>query len=165
MAKDSSFDIVSETDMQEVENAFNNTEKGLKQRYDLKDSGSKVDFDKGAKTITVLAPSDFVSSQVIDVLNTNLIKRKVDLKAIKWGTPQDASGGMIRTVGAIQQGIEQDVAKRISKDIKAEKFKVKVQIESDKLRVSGPKRDDLQEVISFLREQDYGIPLQFANYR
>ena len=157
MAKDNSFDIVSETDMQEVENAFNNTEKGLKQRYDLKDSGSKVDFDKGAKTITVLAPSDFVSSQVIDVLNTNLIKRKVDLKAIKWGTPQDASGGMIRTVGVIQQGIEQDVAKRISK--------VKVQIESDKLRVSGPKRDDLQEVISFLREQDYGIPLQFANYR
>ena len=148
MAKDNSFDIVSETDMQEVENAFNNTEKGLKQRYDLKDSGSKVDFDKGAKTITVLAPSDFVSSQ-----------------AIKWGTPQDASGGMIRTVGVIQQGIEQDVAKRISKDIKAEKFKVKVQIESDKLRVSGPKRDDLQEVISFLREQDYGIPLQFANYR
>ena len=71
MAKDNSFDIVSETDMQEVENAFNNTEKGLKQRYDLKDSGSKVDFDKGAKTITVLAPSDFVSSQVIDVLNTN----------------------------------------------------------------------------------------------
>ena len=89
----------------------------------------------------------------------------VNLKAIKWGTPQDASGGMIRTVGVIQQGIEQDVAKRISKDIKAEKFKVKVQIESDKLRVSGPKRDDLQEVISFLREQDYGIPLQFANYR
>ena len=165
MAKDNSFDIVSETDMQEVENAFNNTEKGLKQRYDLKDSGSKIDFDKGAKTITVLAPSDFVSSQVIDVLNTNLIKRKVDLKALKWGTPQDASGGMIRTVGVIQQGIEQDVAKRISKDIKAEKFKVKVQIESDKLRVSGPKRDDLQEGITFLREQDYGIPLQFTNYR
>ena len=107
----------------------------------------------------------FRSSQVIDVLNTNLIKRKVDLKAIKWGTPQDASGGMIRTVGGIQQGIEQDVAKRISKDIKAEKFKVKVQIESDKLRVSGPKRDDLQDVIAFLREQDYGIPLQFTNYR
>ena len=84
MAKDNSFDIVSETDMQEVENAFNNTEKGLKQRYDLKDSGSKVDFDKGAKTITVLAPSDFVSSQVIDVLNTNLIKRKVDLKAVSY---------------------------------------------------------------------------------
>lgn len=165
MAKDNSFDIVSETDMQEVENAFNNTEKGLKQRYDLKDSGSKIDFDKSAKTITVLAPSDFVSSQVIDVLNTNLIKRKVDLKALSWGTPQDASGGMIRTVGVVQQGVEQDVAKRISKDIKAEKFKVKVQIESDKLRVSGPKRDDLQEVIAFLREQDYGIPLQFTNYR
>lgn len=165
MAKDNSFDVVSETDMQEVENAFNNTEKGLKQRYDLKDSGSTVAFDKSAKTITVVAPSDFVSGQVIDVLNTNLIKRKVDLKAIAWGTPQDASGGMIRTIGTIQQGIEQDVAKRISKDIKNQKFKVKVQIESDKLRVSGPKRDDLQEVIAFLKEQDYGIPLQFTNYR
>ena len=115
MAKDNSFDIVSETDMQEVENAFNNTEKGLKQRYDLKDSGSKVDFDKGAKTITVLAPSDFVSSQVIDVLNTNLIKRKVDLKAIKWGTPQDASGGMIRPVGAIQQGMSPSASPRTSR--------------------------------------------------
>lgn len=165
MAKDNSFDIVSETDLQEVENAYNNTVKGLKQRYDLKDSGSKVDFDKSAKTITVLAPSDFVSGQVIDVLNTNLIKRGVDLKALDWGTPQDASGGMIRTVGTIQQGIEKDVAKRISKDIKDRKFKVKVTVENDKLRVSGPKRDDLQEVIGFLREADYGIPLQFTNYR
>lgn len=165
MAKDNSFDIVSETDMQEVENAYNNTVKGLAQRYDLKDSGSKIELDKNAKTITVLAPSDFVSGQVIDVLNTNLIKRKVDLKAISWGAPQDASGSMIRTIGTIQQGIEQDVAKRISKDIKAQKFKVKVQVESDKLRVSGPKRDELQEVISFLKESDYGIPLQFTNYR
>lgn len=165
MAKDNSFDIVSETDMQEVENAYNNTVKGLAQRYDLKDSGSKIELDKNAKTITVLAPSDFVSGQVIDVLNTNLIKRKVDLKAISWGAPQDASGSMTRTVGTIQQGIEQDIAKRISKDIKAQKFKVKVQVESDKLRVSGPKRDELQDVISFLKESDYGIPLQFTNYR
>lgn len=165
MAKDNSFDVVSETDMQEVENAYNNAEKGLKQRYDLKDSGSKIDLDKNARTITVLAPSDFVSSQVIDVLNTHLIKRNVDLKALAWGTPQDASGGMIRTTATIQQGIEKDVAKRISKDIKDQKFKVKVTIENDKLRVSGPKRDDLQDVIAFLREQDYGIPLQFSNYR
>ena len=165
MAKDNSFDIVSETDMQEVENAFNNTEKGLKQRYDLKDSGSKVDFDKGAKTITVLAPSDFVSSQVIDVLNTNLIKRKVDLKAIKWGH----APGRLRQDdphrGRHPAGYRARCRQAHLQDIKAEKFKVKVQIESDKLRVSGPKRDDLQEVISFLREQDYGIPLQFANYR
>ncbi len=165
MAKDSSFDIVSETDLQEIENAFNNTVKALKQRYDLKDSGSKIDYDKNAGSITVLAPSDFVSGQVIDLLNTHLIRRKIDLKAVNWGTPQDASGAMIRTVGTIAQGIDQDIAKRISKDIKNEKFKVKVQIEGDKLRVSSPKRDTLQEVISYLRDADYGIPLQFENYR
>lgn len=165
MAKDSSFDIVSETDLQEVENAFNNTVKALKQRYDLKDSKATIDFDKAAGALTVLAPSDFVSGQVIDLLNTHLIRRKIDLKAIAWQTPQDASGGMIRCVGTIAQGIDQDIAKRISKDIKNQKFKVKVQIEGEKLRVSSPKRDALQEVISYLREADYGVPLQFNNYR
>lgn len=165
MAKENSFDIVSETDAQEVENAFNNAVKALKQRYDLKDSGAELSYDKASGTLTVLAPSDFVSSQVIDILNTHLVRRKVDLKSVSWGKPEDASGSMIRTTGAIVQGIEQDVAKRISKDIRDQKFKVKVQIEGDKLRVSGPKRDVLQEVIAFLRDKDYGLPLQFTNYR
>ena len=165
MAKDNSFDIVSECDMQEVENAFNNTRKALAQRYDLKDSGSTVDFDKAKATFTVLAPSDFVSGQVIDVLNTHLVRRKIDLKAVQWGTPQDASGGMVRTLGTVIQSIDTDTCKKISKDIKAQKFKVKVTIEGDKLRVSGPKRDELQNVIAFLREQDYGLPLQYTNYR
>lgn len=165
MAKDNSFDIVSEIDMQEVENAFNNTVKALKQRYDLKDSGSEISYDKSAGTITVLAPSDFVFGQVRDLLNTHLIRRKIDLKALDWGAPQDASGAMIRTVATIVSGIDQDISKKISKDIKAQKFKVKVQIEGDKLRVSGPKRDVLQEVITYLRDQDYGVPLQFTNYR
>ena len=165
MAKENSFDIVSETDAQEVENAFNNAVKALKQRYDLKDSGAELSYDKASGTLTVLAPSDFVSSQVIDILNTHLVRRKVDLKSVSWSKPEDASGSMIRTKGAIVQGIEQDVAKRISKDIRDQKFKVKVQIEGDKLRVSGPKRDVLQEVIAFLRDKDYGLPLQFTNYR
>lgn len=165
MAKENSFDIVSETDMQEVENAFNNANKALKQRYDLKDSGSEMSFDKSARTITVLAPSDFVCGQVRDILDSQLVRRKVDLKALSWGAPQDASGGMVRVTASISQGIDQDIAKKISKDVKAQKFKVKVQIEGDKLRVSGPKRDVLQEVIAYLRDQDYGIPLQFGNYR
>lgn len=165
MAKENSFDIVSETDAQEVENAFNNAVKALKQRYDLKDSGAELSYDKASSTLTVLAPSDFVSSQVIDILNTHLVRRKVDLKSVSWGKPEDASGSTIRTKGTIVQGIEQDVAKKISKDIRDQKFKVKVQIEGDKLRVSGPKRDVLQEVIAFLRDKDYGLPLQFTNYR
>lgn len=165
MAKDNSFDIVSECDMQEVENAFNNTRKALAQRYDLKDSGATLEFDKGKAIFTVTAPSDFVSSQVIDVLNTHLVRRKIDLKAVQWGKPQDASGGNIRTLGNVIQSIDTDTCKKISKAIKDQKFKVKVQIEGDKLRVSGPKRDDLQTVIAFLREQDFGLPLQYTNYR
>ena len=165
MAKDNSFDIVSEINMQEVENAYNNASKALKQRYDLKDSGSQITLDKNAGTITVLAPSDFVSGQVIDILNTHLVRRKVDLKALSWADPQDASGAMVRTVATIVQGIDAELAKRISKDIKAKKLKVKVQIEGDKLRVSGSSRDTLQEVIAFLRDADYGVPLQFVNYR
>jgi uncharacterized protein YajQ (UPF0234 family) len=165
MAKDNSFDIVSECDMQEVENAFNNTKKALAQRYDLKGSGSTIDFDKGKGIFTVVAPSDFVSNQVIDVLNTQLVRRKVDLKAVQWGKPQDASGGTIRTLGTVIQSLDTDTCKKISKDLKAQKFKVKVQIEGDKVRVSGPKRDELQAVIAFLKEQDYGMPLQYTNYR
>lgn len=165
MAKDNSFDIVSETNMQEVENAVNNAVKALRQRYDLKGSGATLELDKAAGTITVCAPSEFVAGQVRDLLNTHLVRRNVELAAVKWGAPQDAAGSTVRVVGSICQGIEQELAKKINKDIKAQKFKVKVQIEGEKLRVSAPKRDELQAVIAFLREQDYGIPLQYVNYR
>lgn len=165
MAKDNSFDIVSEVDLQEVDNAYQQAAKELVQRYDLKDSGATLEFSKGDRSFTLTAPSDFVASQVKDVLNSKLVKRGIDLKAVAWGSPQSASGGAVRYAGTIVMGIETDLAKRINKDIKDGKYKVKVQIEGDKLRVSGPKRDDLQEVITFLKDQDYGIPLQYTNYR
>ena len=165
MAKDSSFDVVSEVDLQEVDNAFQQTQKELVQRYDLKDSGAHIDFDKHGKTFTVAAPSDFVAKQVIDVLNTKLVRRNVDLKAVAWGAPQAASGGTVRLVGTIVMGIEQDLARKINKDIRDQKLKVKVQIEGDKLRVFSASRDELQSVIGFLKQQEYGIPLQFTNYR
>ncbi len=165
MAKDNSFDVVSEVDLQEVDNAYQQTTKELVQRYDLKDSGAKLEFSKHDKAFTLHAPSDFVGKQVIDVLNTKLVRRNIDLKAVSWGKPEAASGGTVRIVGTIVMGIEQDLARKINKDIKDEKFKVKVQIEGDKLRVSAPVRDELQKVIAFLKDQDYGIPLQFTNYR
>ena len=165
MAKDNSFDIMSECDMQEVDNAYNQAKKALSQRYDLKDTNSKLEFDKSAASFTVLAPSDFICGQVVDVLNSALVKRKIDLASVRWGKDEEAAGSMVRRQGSIIQGIEADIAKRISKDIKAQKFKAKVQIEGEKLRVSSPKRDTLQEVIAFVKEQDYGIPLQFGNYR
>ncbi len=165
MAKENSFDVVSEVDMQEIENAYNNARKALTQRYDLKDSGSSIEFDKNAGTLTVQAPSEFVSGQVIDIINTHLVKRKVELSSVNWGNPVNASGGTVRRVGTIIQGIDMDTLKKMSKDIRGEKFKVKAQIEGNKLRVSGAKRDILQEVIAFLRDKDYGLPLQFTNYR
>lgn len=165
MAKDNSFDVVSEVDLQEVDNAYQQASKELVQRYDLKDSGATLEFAKGDKTFTLTAPSDFVGGQVKDVLNGKLVKRGIDLKAIAWSAPQAASSGNVRYTGTIVMGIETDLAKKINKDIKDQKYKVKVQIEGDKLRVSSGSRDDLQTVIAFLKEQDYGIPLQYTNYR
>lgn len=165
MAKDASFDIVSEVDLQEVDNAYQQTTKELAQRYDLKDSGASLTLSKGDKTFTLLAPSEFVARQVIDVLNTKLVRRGVDLRAVSWSAPQSASGGMVRLIGTLVMGIDAELARRISKDIRDEKFKVKVQIEGDKLRVFSPSRDELQRVIAFVKSREYGVPLQFTNYR
>ncbi|MFU8890210.1 MAG: YajQ family cyclic di-GMP-binding protein [Anaerosomatales bacterium] len=165
MAKEQSFDVVSNVDMQEIDNAVQQASKELVQRYDLKDSGATIALDKAAATITVAAPADFVAKQVVDVLGTKLIRRGIDLKALDWGAPEAASGGSVRVTAAIVNGIEAELARRINKDIRDQKLKVKVQIEGDKLRVFSPKRDELQEVIAFLKDQDYGIPLQFTNYR
>lgn len=165
MAKDSSFDVVSTVDMQEVDNAFQQTVRELTQRYDLKSSGATIELSKADATITVLAPADFVARQVIDVLNGRLVKRGVDLKSLSWDAPQAASGGSVRVVGHVVQGIDKECAKRISKDIRDLKLKVKATIDDDKLRVTSASKDALQEVISHLRAADYGIPLQFTNYR
>lgn len=165
MAKDSSFDVVSEVNMQEVDNAFQQTTREIAQRYDLKDSGASIELSKAEKLFTLNAPADFVARQVIDILNTKLIKRGVDIKVVKWGDPIAASGGTVRLIGSIVEGIDQVTAKKINKDIKDQKLKVKVTIEADKLRVASASKDALQQVIGFLRDQDYGQPLQFTNYR
>lgn len=165
MAKESSFDVVSTVDMQEVDNAFGQAKKELVQRYDLKDSGAEITLDKAGKSMTVHAPSDFVARQVIDVISSKLIRRGIDLAAVKWGDPIAAAGQSVRMVASIVEGIDRDTASSINKDIKAQKFKVKVQIEGDKLRVSSASRDALQDVIAFLKEKDYGQPLQYVNYR
>lgn len=165
MAKDNSFDLVSEVDMQELDNAFQQTTKELVQRYDLKDSGSSLTFEKGNAAFTLLAPSDFIAGQVKDVLISKMVRRQVDPLAIKWQGPEAASGGNVRYTGSVVSGIEEDLLRKINKDIKAEKFKAKTQIEGEKLRISSPSRDTLQDIIAFLKEKEYGIPLQFTNYR
>ena len=158
MAKDSSFDVVSEVNMQEVDNAYQQTARELSQRYDLKDSGATIELSKSEKLFTLHAPADFVARQVIDILNSKLIKRGVDIKTVKWGDPVAATGGTGRMLGSIVEGIDQATAKD-------QKLKVKVTIEADKLRVTSASKDTLQQVIAFLRDADYGQPLQFTNYR
>lgn len=165
MAKESSFDVVSTVDMQEIDNAYQQAKKELTQRYDLKGSGAELSLDKQKKTITVAAPADFVARQVIDIMGSKLIKRGIDLAAVKWGDPQAATGQTVRQTATIVEGIDKETAGKINKDIKAQKLKVKVTIEGDKLRVSSASRDALQEVIAFLKGQDYGQPLQYVNYR
>ena len=165
MAKESSFDVVSTVDMQEIDNAYQQAKKELTQRYDLKGSGAELSLDKQKKTITVAAPADFVARQVIDIMGSKLIKRGIDLTAVKWGDPQAATGQSVRQTATIVEGIDKETAGKINKDINAQKLKVKVTIEGDKLRVSSASRDALQEVIAFLKGQDYGQPLQYVNYR
>lgn len=165
MAKDSSFDVVSTVDMQELDNAFQQTKRELSQRYDLKDSGAEVSLDKGARKIVVSAPSDFVAKQVIDVMGSKLVRRGIDLASVKWGSPVPAAGQSVRQTADIIEGIDKETASAINKDIKAQKLKVKVTIEGDKLRVSSASKDALQDVIAFLKGKDYGQPLQYVNYR
>ena len=165
MAKESSFDVVSSVDMQEVDNAYQQVKRELVQRYDLKDSGATIELDKNNRVLTISAPSEFVAKQVIDIVGSKIIKRGIDLNAVKWGKPIAATGMSVRMVGTIIEGIDKETAGKINKDIKATKVKVKVQIEGDKLRVSSASRDALQEVIAFLKSQDYGQPLQYTNYR
>lgn len=165
MAKDQSFDVVSQVDLQEVDNAVQQASKELVQRYDLKDTGSTITLDKSAASVTVTAPSDFVFKQVQDVLSTKLVRREIDLKAVNWGKVEAASGGSVRCTGTIVNGIDAEIARTINKDVRDQKYKVKVQIEGDKVRVFSASRDELQAVITFLKSKDYGIPLQFNNYR
>ncbi len=165
MAKENSFDIVSQVDMQEVDNAFQQTRKELTQRYDLKDSGAKVELDKQKHEMTVEAPSDFVAGQVIDIISSKLVKRGIDLGAVKWGEVQGISGGNVRREGSVISGIDKDTLTKINKDLKALKLKIKTQIEGDKIRVSSQSRDTLQDVIAHLKAADFGQPLQFVNYR
>ena len=165
MAKECSFDVVSVVDMQEVDNACQQAARELTQRYDLKGSGATLELSKKEGALKIEAPSEFVASQVRDILATKLTRRGIDLTAVRWSDPQAASGMTVRQTGTIVQGIDQDTAKKIAKDIRDLKLKAKATVEGDKLRVSSASKDVLQSVIAELRQRDYGQPLQFVNYR
>ncbi|MDD5084536.1 MAG: YajQ family cyclic di-GMP-binding protein [Candidatus Omnitrophica bacterium] len=165
MSKDSSFDIVSEVDLQEIDNAINQARKEIAQRFDLKGTKCRIDFDKNEKLIVLVADDDMKLRSLKDILALRLVKRSVSLKAIHYGGPVQAAEGTLREEGKIIQGIPQDDAKEIVRDVKDLGLKVQASIQSDKVRISGRQRDDLQAVITAIRSKDYPIPLQFTNYR
>ncbi|MCF8564824.1 YajQ family cyclic di-GMP-binding protein [Alicyclobacillus tolerans] len=164
MAKDASFDVVSEVSVQEVDNAVNQARKEIETRFDFKGSKSEISFD-GTGAITIVSDDEYKLNSVFDVLQSKLVKRGVSLKSLKQGKLEPASGGLVRQVVTLQQGIEQDVAKQITKLVKESKIKVQATIQGDSLRISGKNKDDLQQVIQLLRDADLPIPLQFVNYR
>lgn len=163
MAKDASFDIYSTVNMQEVDNAVNQTNKEIGQRYDFKGSVSKVELE--GEKLKILADDDYKLRSVVDILKAKMINRKVPVKNLKFEKAESASGGTIRQLVKIQNGIEQEKAKAIVKDIKGLGLKVQAQIMEDQVRVTGKSRDDLQTVIKALKGKDYGVELLFGNYR
>jgi hypothetical protein len=165
MADTNSFDIVSEVNIQEVDNAINQARKEIGQRYDFKGSKSSIELNQKEKTLTVISDDEFKLKSVIDVLQNKLIKRGVSLKALKYGTVDPAASGTVRQVITLRVGIEKDDARLVVKMIKDAKLKVQAQIMDDQVRVSGKNKDDLQSVIAMLRNADLAFAMQFTNYR
>ena len=158
-----SFDIVSKTDLNEVDNSINMVNRTIQTRFDFKGSNSNI--ERSDEKITLLANDEMQIKQLIQLFEENLSKRKIDKRALEYQTIENASGGTIRQIANIKQGIEQIIAKNISKNIKSAKLKVQISIQGDELRVTGKKRDDLQTVIELVKKMDVKVPLQYINFR
>ncbi len=163
MAKELSFDIVSQVDMNEVRNAIQMAQKELATRFDFKRSVSKITLEESG--IVLVSDDEGKLKSVVDVLEEKLVRRKVPLKALQYGKVEPALGGTVRQHVALAAGINDEKARAINKLIRKEFKRVKVSIQGDSLRVYAKSKDDLQAVMALLREQDYGQPLQFVNYR
>lgn len=157
-----SFDVVSEIDMHEAQNAVDQANREVTTRFDFKGTGSEFKLEK--EQITLLTESNFQLKQMTEVLHNKLVKRGIDISCLDAGKAE-AIGKSARQVISLQQGIEQAIAKKIVKKIKDQKLKVQAAVNGDKLRITGKKRDDLQQVMAFLKKEDFGLPLQFNNFR
>lgn len=158
-----SFDIVSQTDLAEVDNALQNLAREVTQRYDFKGSNSRV--ERKDSELTIHADDDLKLKQMHELLQGHLAKRKIEPGVLDYRTPEKAAGQSVRQVVAIKTGIDKELARRLLKEIKNAKLKVQVAIQGDELRVTGKKRDDLQEVIAYVKALDIEQPLQFLNFR
>lgn len=166
MAKDESFDVVSEFDQQELVNSVDQTKRELNSRFDLKGSGSEVELESD-KNITITSSDELKLKNILDILYSKMTKRGLSMKILDPQKVESALGGNVRQVFLLKKGLTQDLAKKIVADIKTSKLKVQAAIQGDQVRVSGKSRDDLQEVIKMLREKQdaYNVALQFTNYR
>jgi hypothetical protein len=163
MAKEASFDIVSRAEMEEVRNAVNMAQKEIDTRYDFKRSASSITLE--GEALVLISDDQGKLKQVVDVLEEKLVRRKVPLKALQYGKIEEALGGTVRQRVTVAQGVSDEKAKAINKFLRQGFKKVKVQIQGDTLRVSSASKDELQAAMAALRDQDWGIPLQFVNYR
>jgi uncharacterized protein YajQ (UPF0234 family) len=165
MAQNHSFDIVSEIDFQEADNAVNQAIKEIHQRYDLKDSNTQIELNKKDKLININTKDDYSLKASIDILETKFIRRNISIKALKFNEPEAAAGGRLKQVINLQSGISKENAKIITKMIKDSKLKVNAQIQDEQVRVSAPKIDDLQAVIKIIKDADLDFPTQFVNMK
>jgi len=166
MAATASFDVTSPVDFQEVDNALNQARKEVGQRYDFKGAKADITLNTAEKTLTLIADDEFKMTALWEIVQTRLVRRGVPVKNFKVGETEPAAGGAARRVITIQEGIPIEAAREITKFIKDRKLKkVQASIQGDQVRVSSPSKDELQEAMRALREQDFGVALQFGNYR
>ena len=158
-----SFDVVSRTDLMEVDNAINGVKRQIRQRYDL--ARTKCDIERIDNTVTIIADDTMKLTQVENLLREYLARRKVDQGAFAFKATENATGGTIRRTISIRQGIDAELGRKITKAVKGSKIKVQVSIQGNELRVSGKKRDDLQETIAFIKDMNIEQPLQYVNFR
>ena len=163
MASTYSFDIVSSFDRQELKNALDQTRREMQQRYDLKDTKSTIDNDD--KSLTITTASETSLQAITDMLESKVLRRNLSLKILDYGDPEEVSGGRVKQVVTLTEGIPEDLAKQITKKLRDEFKKVSSQIQGDAVRVQAKSKDDLQTVITAMKELDYPVALQFVNYR
>ncbi len=165
MAQQFSFDIVSDVDQQELDNAINQARKEVEQRYDFKGSHTTIELDQKEKTLTLHTSDDMKLRALAEIINGKMIKRNISLKALEYGKAEQAAGSTLRQIVKIKSGLESEQAKQVTKLIKDKKMKVQAQIQGDAVRVVGKSKDELQEAIQLLRSQEFDFPIQFTNYR
>src|SRR6185503_17698632 len=166
MAQTSSFDVTTGVDLQEVDNAVNQAQKEIAQRYDFKGSKATIEFDRGESMLVLVADDDFKMRALFDVLQTKLIKRGVPVKNLDIGDTKPAGGDTVRKEVKLKTALDSDTAKKVAAAIKDAKLKkVQAAIQGDQVRISSPSKDDLQAAIQLLRSKDFGVELKFGNYR